>query len=176
MSIIQPVLFKISSLFRCRIINGPEGQPYLERYHLCRLPFGISIYLHRFIKSDPGRGLHNHPWQSAVSWVISGYYQETRMADAKHQNQLIKRKINSGQLNKINGSIFHRIDLTPGKECWSIFMHSRPVNDWGFMQSEKKRFAYHDHNKILQSKSYPNWWETANRPIRQPTMRTPLST
>ncbi|MFT5502951.1 MAG: hypothetical protein ACI8XC_000656 [Gammaproteobacteria bacterium] len=174
MSILKVILYKISAVLRCRVINGPDGQAYLERYHLCRLPFGFSIYLHRFINSDPGRGLHNHPWQSALSWVIYGRYKELRMTDAKHQNQLIERHLKAGQFNVINGSIFHRINLIPGEECWSIFIHSRPVNDWGFIQSGKRRLAYHDHNKVLQTKGNPDWWKTATRPIGEPSMRAPL--
>ena len=82
MNLLSSILFKITSYCRCRIINGPDKKPYLERYHLFKLPVGYQVYLHRFVASDPGRGLHNHPWNRAISLVLAGQYEEIRMASA----------------------------------------------------------------------------------------------
>jgi hypothetical protein len=37
------LLYRISAYCRCRVINGPGQQPYLERYHLLHLPFGYQV-------------------------------------------------------------------------------------------------------------------------------------
>jgi hypothetical protein len=91
MSLLNRLLYRFSAYCRCRVINGPDRQPYLERYHLLRLPFGYRVYLHRFVASDPGRGLHNHPWRHALSLVLCGSYRETRMLGARDGNALHDR-------------------------------------------------------------------------------------
>jgi hypothetical protein len=175
MSIIIRILFKLSSYCRCRIIDGPDQAPYLERYHLLKLPFGCQIYLHRFIASDPGRGLHNHPWESACSFLLCGRYEEIRMADAREGNQLRNQTIKAGSFNWINGSEFHRINLINEIECWTLFIHGTKAKSWGFLEQNQQRYAFHDHQKTLKQPSNSQWWKTVAKPCQCPSMRKPLS-
>ena len=172
MSFTNSLLFKLSAYLRCRVILGPEQQPYLERYHLLQLPFGIHLYLHRFVASDPGRALHNHPWHSALSWVLYGGYEETRLGSAAQKNCLIKRCIRSGRCNYISGDIYHRIDLPKGEHVWTLFVHTASHRSWGFLSTQKRQFSYTDHNQSLKSTSNPLWWKTALRPCQNPHMRS----
>jgi len=176
MSLMNRSLFSISAYLRCRVIRGEQQQPYLERYHLLRLPFGIHIYLHRFVASDPGRALHNHPWRSALSLVLCGEYEETRLGDRKHPNRLVKRKISAGKLNLISGTIYHRINLDPQQEAWTLFIHSASHRSWGFLNTSQRKFCYTDHNQTLQTISNPMWWKTAQRPRQNPAMRSTAAT
>ena len=169
MNWLNQLLYRLSAYCRCRVIDGPDQQSYLERYHLMRLPFNYQIYLHRFVASDPGRGLHNHPWKRAISLLLCGQYRETRMRDARHDNQLQTRTIRAGQLNTINGEMFHRIDIDPNGECWSLFIHGPKAKGWGFLKSQ----VYMDHDELLQQSSNPMWWKHALRPVRNPDMRSP---
>lgn len=175
MSLFSRFLFRLSAYCRCRIINGPDQQAYLERYHLLRLPFGYRVYLHRFVASDPGRSLHNHPWRRAFSMVLSGCYEEIRMLGASNNNSVITRKVRCGNLNYIDGNIFHRINLIDNQECWTLFVHSPSTQPWGFLRQANHRYAFHDHNEILQQASNPQWWKSAGRPFRCPQMRKPLA-
>ncbi len=165
------ILYRVSAYCRCRVINGPDEQPYLERYHLMRLPLGYRVYLHRFVASDPGRGLHNHPWKHALSLLLCGCYRETRMLRADANHALQHRELRAGRLNFISGDVFHRINLPRGAECWSLFVHAPRVNDWGFM---RKR-GYQDHNEVVTQASNPLWWKQALRPVQCPQMRLPAS-
>lgn len=174
MSLMNSVLFRLSSYLRCRVIRGANQQPYLERYHLLRLPFGIHIYLHRFVASDPGRALHNHPWHSALSLVLSGEYEETRLGDGRSNNSLYKRKIRAGHLNFISGRIYHRINLPPGQQAWTLFIHTASHRSWGFLDTQERQFSYTDHNMALKTESNPLWWKTALRPLHDPQMRSSL--
>lgn len=171
MSIIGQILYKISSYCRCRIINGADQTPYLERYHLLKLPFNYQVYLHRFVASDPGRGLHNHPWESAFALILSGKYEEIRMADTSNNYMLKTRVLSSGHFNWINGSVFHRINLIDSKEVWTLFIHGPKARSWGFLQRRKQRYAFHDHDQLITQQSNPLWWKTAVRPLDFPAMR-----
>ncbi|MDJ0880013.1 MAG: hypothetical protein QNJ56_00060 [Gammaproteobacteria bacterium] len=174
MSLINRFLFRISAYLRCRVIRGQNHEPYLERYHLLRLPFGIQVYLHRFVASDPGRALHNHPWHSALSLVLSGQYTETRLGNRQQNYNLHKRLIRAGSLNFIGGSIYHRINLQPGEQAWTLFIHTASQRSWGFLDTRHRQFCYQDHNQVLDTDSNPLWWKTALRPYRDPQMRSAL--
>lgn len=45
-----------------------------------RRPFGLSVYLHCFLRSDDDRALHDHPW-SYVTVLLFGRYEEHRDED-----------------------------------------------------------------------------------------------
>jgi hypothetical protein len=135
MFLFNRLLYKLSAYCRCRVIDGPDQQPYLERYHLLRLPFGYQVYLHRFVASDPGRGLHNHPWKNALSLVLCGSYQETRMLGAGAGNALQQRWLRPGRLNFISGEVFHRINIPENTECWSLFVHAARAKSWASSRS-----------------------------------------
>jgi hypothetical protein len=169
MTLLNSMLYKLSAYCRCRVINGPDHQPYLERYHLLRLPFGYKVYLHRFVASDPGRGLHNHPWKNALSLVLSGSYEEVRMSSAKEDNRVTRRLLRAGRFNSISGSIFHRINIDANQECWSLFVHGPKASSWGFLQ----RQTYQDHSQLVDQASNPLWWKQAARPVHVPEMRLP---
>ena len=168
---INRLLYKLSAYLRCRVIHGPKNEPYLERYHLLGLPFGIHVYLHRFVASDPGRALHNHPWRFALSLLLSGQYQETRLGKGAQRNQLVSRTIRAGRLNLISGRVYHRINLAPEHEAWSLFIHSASHRSWGFLDTRSRQFSYSDHNAVLATTSNPLWWKTAQRPNANPQMR-----
>ena len=170
MNLLNRLLYRLTAYCRCRVISGPDEQPYLERYHLLRLPFGYRIYLHRFVASDPGRGLHNHPWRHAISFLLCGSYQETRMLTAHSDHALQRRWLGAGHLNFISGDVYHRINIAPGSECWSLFLHAPKTRDWGFIRQQQ----YQDHNEVVTQPSNPLWWKQALRPVQCPQMRLPL--
>jgi hypothetical protein len=165
MSLLNRLLYRFSAYCRCRVINGPDRQPYLERYHLLRLPFGYRVYLHRFVASDP----HNHPWRHALSLVLCGSYRETRMLGARDGNALHDRWLRPGRVNFISGEVFHRVNIPRDAECWSLFIHAPRAKSWGFIQQQE----YRDHNEIVAQASNPDWWKQAERPISCPQMRMP---
>jgi len=113
---------------------------YLERYFLFDA-LGVRCYLHRFVGSDPDRGIHNHPWQWALSLVLLGFYQELRRDEARGTVRWF---------NFITSDTLHRVLLPPGRlECWTLFLHSsKKEKRWGFWRDFPTTgtavFSYHD--------------------------------
>lgn len=167
------LLYKLSGLLRCRIIRGNHGEPYLERYHLMRLPGGGGLYLHRFLASDPDRGLHDHPWDRAFGMVLSGGYREQRFARDGDGERVVERLLRPGAVNRIRGEDFHRIVLPAEREAWTVFGHSRKYKDWGFVtldaQGERR---YQPHEKVTNEPDHQLWWRQAPRGRHQ--QRAPL--
>lgn len=165
--IMNRLLYKLSNTLPCKIISDTD-EPYLERYYLTTL-FGVRIYLHRFVGSDPDRGLHDHPWAWGASLILSGWYmEESRSGTRKVQ-----------WFNAFTGDFFHRVVIPEGgpKEVWTLFAHrAGDVKAWGFMRQVGgaaqdtafiwSRYIYPDRVKKLQ------WWRAAplgkNEPLRLP--------
>lgn len=124
------LLYWIAGRLPCRII-ADEGRKYLERYYLCTV-FGVRFYLHRFVGSDPDRGLHDHPWRWACSLILHGWYLE--------QNRYGEKRVR--WFNWLTGESFHRVVL-PGhyadepQPCWTLFFHrANDVKAWGFWRDQ----------------------------------------
>lgn len=121
-------LFWLSGKLPARIIS--DGQvPYLERYYLFTV-LGWRFYLHRFVGSDPDRGLHDHPWPRAFSIVLHGWYYEDRRDG--------RRKVR--WFNSLTGDTFHRVVLPCNYAteqewlCWTLFLHrAGSTKEWGFL-------------------------------------------
>lgn len=157
------MLYWLTGFLPCRIISDGE-RPYLERYFVCRL-FGRNVYIHRFVASDPDRGLHDHPWSWALSIVLAGHYLEERRTGTRTVRWL----------NRITADTFHRVLKPEGAaDVWTLFIHGARSKEWGFLRQEPnapflvwRPFAYPD-----CSNKPGRWWENAPRgrdcPSRQP--------
>ncbi len=152
---IQRLLFAITARLPCRLIDGEHGEPYLERYYLFGA-FGWHAYLHRFVDSDPDRGLHDHPWDRAVSLVLTGGYDEMRPV-AEDPDRTVTRTLRPWRINRLRGTDFHRVVLREGRPAWTLFMHGPRVKGWGFVQHGDYRPMARDGGEFR----HRDWWKDA---------------
>lgn len=153
------ILRAITNSLPCRII-ADKGVPYLERYYLGQA-LGATFYLHRFVGSDPDRGLHDHPWAWARSLILAGWYLE-QTRTGTHPVRWY---------NRLTGDSFHRVILPEGRrEVWTLFWHGPYVKQWGFWRDEhfmNFRAAdvgatWHPHVPAThESTGREQWWKTA---------------
>lgn len=169
MKIIPWLLMLITARLPMRIINDGK-RPYLERYYLGTL-FGWRFYLHRFVGSDPDRGLHDHPWLTAYSLILSGWYWEELRTGTRRVRWL----------NRLTGDTFHRVVLPKYPDydglhergflmveqpCWTLFCHRvARVKPWGFLKPIEGEvdigaqvFIPHQY---LREGNQDQWWLTA---------------
>jgi hypothetical protein len=152
------ILYWLCARLPCRIISDGD-RPYLERYYLFTL-FGVRFYLHRFVASDPDRGLHDHPWPWAFSVILSGWYYEHRRGNFREVRWL----------NLITGDTFHRVIL-PNGPVWILFAHrARRSKEWGFLRAyDPETICYVKHKPGVAEQ----WWKSA--PLgREQERRAPL--
>lgn len=161
---LNTLLYRITGRLPCRIISDGDA-PYLERYYICTL-LGWRFYLHRFVGSDPDRGLHDHPWRKAFSVILSGWYwEETRSGTRKVK-----------WFNSLTGDTFHRVVLPNGWQvhglrftqgplpCWTLFFHTvGNVKPWGFLNPMDtfKDCAVFTPYTYSREGSQKDWWLTA---------------
>jgi hypothetical protein len=165
LSLTESLLLRLSARLPCRIIDGEHGEPYLERYYVVGL-FGWHVYLHRFVDSDPDRGLHDHPWGRAVSLVLAGGYDELRFAwhvgvpkpgARVAEPPIVRRHVRPWRLNLLRGSDYHRVVLREGRPAWTLFLHGPRVKGWGFLRAGRHQPMSRDASEFR----HRDWWRSA---------------
>lgn len=160
------LLYRLAGRLPCRIISD-DGRPYLERYYLATI-LGVRFYLHRFVGSDPARGLHDHPWPWAGSLVLSGFYFEERRGNNPYHMRAVR------WFNWLTGDTFHRVvlhskkplDEGPGEPCWTLFFHrAANVKPWGFLRPRSENYNLtwipHDWDRGGNGSGHQGeWWKT----------------
>lgn len=166
-ALLNALLYWVGGWLRCRLIKVNE-QPYLERYFVGQL-FQRHIYLHRFLASDdPAQGVHDHPWEWSMSFILCGWYIEHR-----RWKQAIKRRFNF-----IGGDHFHRVELPARVYAWSLFIAGppKPGRVWGMLHRVMPRteagwaersiewvFVPYDYGAPGNNPPPGKWWETSPR-------------
>lgn len=97
--------------------------PYLERWWIVPRNEQHNVYLHRILRDDDDRALHDHPWEN-VSYVIAGSYREVTP-----QGMFVRQP---GDVIKRAATALHRLELIDGHPCISLFFTGPKVRDWGF--------------------------------------------
>ena len=110
-----------------QVIGEPDA-PYLHRWFLIPRNRWLNIYLHRFLRSDDPRALHDHPWWFA-SVVLAGDY-----IDVTTTCRRVRRR---GSIAVHRAARRHRVCLLVdqhGREtrCWTVIVTGPHVRQWGF--------------------------------------------
>lgn len=123
-----------------RIIRDPvNGEPYLIRWSI--LP-GLKV--HRILRADHDRDLHDHPWWF-VSLVLWGWYEEeipttftvngsAGFGYAPGDELYVSGQTHTRRIRWFNRKPAvgrHRI-VKVSKHCWTLFINGPRVRQWGF--------------------------------------------
>ena len=122
------------------IMDRVNGEPYLERYYVFlknRRRFPFNIFVHKFLKSDPD-DVHDHPWPYATLILRGGYWEWLPVFDG-HGSKIHEYCVwrGAGSFRFAPANSFHRIELDPAVECWTLFMPGAKQRDWGFLVKNK---------------------------------------
>lgn len=118
------------------VMDRVNNEPYLERYYLFlkdRQRFPFNVFLHKFLKSDPD-DVHDHPWPYATVILKGGYWEWIPQFDSTGEkcNEIAKWR-SPGHFRVCSANSYHRIELDPTVECWTLFMPGPQTRDWGFL-------------------------------------------
>jgi len=92
-----------------RIIGGEEDA-YMKRWFVIPRNRIFNIYLHRFLRSDDDRALHDHPWVN-MSILLEGEYTEHTIKAGGINDRVIRK---SGAFKVRGPRSAHRIELHNG--------------------------------------------------------------
>ena len=122
------------------ILDRQNNEPYLERYYLFlkdRKTFPFNVFLHRFLKSDPGT-VHDHPWSYTTIILKGGYWEWVPTFNA--QGEMNGERVHwrgAGHVRTCGANSYHRIELEPGITPWTLFMPGPQTRDWGFLKNNR---------------------------------------
>jgi hypothetical protein len=124
---------RLARLFQHKVIVNCERDPYLIRWYVLRTRF-LAIFIHKFVRSDEDRALHDHPWNFLVIPIWRGYIEHSQ-----HTSPMVGDTWEvTRRVWPILGTRFrraeyrHRVELIQGKPSWSIFIRFTERRTWGF--------------------------------------------
>ena len=108
---------------------GGEDNPYMLRWFLIPRNRWLNVYLHKFMRDDDDRAMHDHPWWF-VSVMLRGMYIEC----ISPTNAILRR---TGSVALRRATHRHRVELLRNKDgtritCWTLVITGRKVRTWGF--------------------------------------------
>jgi hypothetical protein len=119
------------------LVVGHVSDPYLWRWWLIPRNRFVNVYLHRFMRSDDDRALHDHPWWSFSLCLFGEMLEHTIARGGIHR----KRLIEAGDVRFRSATFAHRLELAPGEICWTLFITGPVMRTWGFHCTD--RWVHH---------------------------------
>lgn len=124
-------------------VVGSADDPYLKRWWLIPRNPVFNVYLHKFLRDDDDRALHDHPWAWCSILLRGCYIEHTIAAGGVH-----RRELRFAPSIKVSGPWrAHRIELMRGpsaiggprtpKPCWTLFITGPRMRAWGFHCAER---------------------------------------
>lgn len=111
------------------VIIGGRADPYLLRWYIIPRNPICNVYVHKFLRSDDDRALHDHPWLFNLSILLEGQYDElTKWAFTRRSAGDWKLRI---------GPAPHRLELVENQSCWTLFITGPRYRNWGFYCPER---------------------------------------
>lgn len=133
-TIIRYIIVFITNFLPVKVIRDDKGRPFLFRYHVFALTKnGPGICFHHFVKSDPDRGYHDHPWSKATSFILCGGYDE-RIYNENNPDGYDTFRRGRWTFNHLKGSgVYHRVMLGEGCDAWTLFFFRKRSKTWGMI-------------------------------------------
>lgn len=125
---------------RKRIIRARDGTiDYMYRYYLVFVPSAkkedyddqknhkpFNAMIHNFRASDDPI-LHNHPWPWCTIILKGGYWEHLKDGSRNWRAP--------GSIVFRSADTYHWVELEPGIYPWTLFMHGKRCNKWGFWEN-----------------------------------------
>jgi hypothetical protein len=118
---------RIAERRRPEFVIGSPDAPYLLRWWLLPRNRVFNIYLHRILRNDDDRALHDHPWWN-LSYLLSGSYTEHVIEQGGVHKALVRAE---RSMTFRRASRAHRLELHDGP-AWSLFFTGPVIREWGF--------------------------------------------
>lgn len=135
-------------------LSHERGEPVASKH--------FKVYVHKFLRSDDDRALHDHPWWF-VSLVLRGSYLEyTPGCGLPHLRK-------PGSIAYREATTRHRVSLVNGwgrdhrtygpQPCWTLIVTGPKVRDWGFWCPATGMAGYMGRAFGVGVERFVPWWE-----------------
>lgn len=124
------------------VILGEADDPYMLRWWVIPRNRFFNIYLHKFMRSDDDRALHDHPWASMSLLLTGSYFEEmpVNMHRWVHHGNRETYKVLRRPFRPIfrGPKAIHRVELKFDVvtyrpiPVWTLFITGPRCRSWGF--------------------------------------------
>jgi hypothetical protein len=117
------------------VIGGADN-PYLLRWWLIPRNRFCNVYLHRFLRSDDDRALHDHPWCNLSVLLDGAYYEHLPQGlRMRHPGQVVCRRPTARhRVELVRQYLYSVEDRSHSRELpvLTLFVTGPKVREWGF--------------------------------------------
>lgn len=117
-------------------IGGKEN-PYLLRWWVIPRNRFFNVYLHKFLRDDDDRALHDHPWVSLSIVLRGGYFEHMpfRFAYRPVGSIVFRRSTAAHRIRLDTKAVYDRDGNYVGTRsvpAWTLFITGPRIREWGF--------------------------------------------
>jgi len=142
------IQYLLDKIFPKKEICNHVGDTYMHRWYVFKSKW-FSVFIHKFVRSDFDRALHDHPWPFIVIPIWRGYIEHYQpiVGGTRFNCQRVVYPIFGTRYRK--ATFRHRVELHTRFEdialqyggsvmipfmqpAWSIFIHFKRRRSWGF--------------------------------------------
>lgn len=113
-------------------IIGDAADPYMLRWYVIPRNLLFNVYLHRLVRSDDARALHDHPWINMSILLDNSYIEHTIAAGGVHYQKVYS----AGDWRLRTPRSAHRLEINREEPVLSLFITGPRVREWGFHCAE----------------------------------------
>jgi hypothetical protein len=116
---------------------GGEENPYCLRWWVIPRNRLFNIYLHKFLRDDEDRALHDHPWPNCSIPLVNGYMEvmfewQPEGVVGRVLPPLVRLERKVGSITFRRAATAHRVEVMYGP-AWSLFITGPVIRNWGFV-------------------------------------------
>lgn len=125
----KPSKFSFLKVFTVKAQGSEEI--YLWRLRIFETPW-FGILLHKIMRPDPDRHMHDHPWPF-FSFILRGAYAEQLVAEPAWNKTPCKFDYGRRWWNSKKADAGHKITILEfGKPVWTLVFRGKRCRTWGF--------------------------------------------
>jgi hypothetical protein len=109
-------------------VIGGHDDPYMLRWYLIPRNRRLNIYLHKFLRDDEDRALHDHPWWF-VSLMLKGRYIEITPDGTNFRGPFSIAFRRATHQHRV---VLYGDPLGQKDPCWTLIVTGRKKRTWGF--------------------------------------------
>ena len=108
-------------------------EPWLNRLWQSQDRALENAYVHRFLRSDEDRALHDHPWAWVTVLLDGSYWEHVPAAPDHPAGPTVRRRRTAGDIVVRRDAAYpHRIELDQGRPVTTLFLTAVKSREWGF--------------------------------------------
>lgn len=120
----------LSAIFPYKVIINCDHDPYLVRWYVFKTKW-VTLFIHKFIRSDEDRALHDHPWAFLVIPIWRGYYEHSECraeyCDWPNGYYKIRQRVLPILGTRYRPALYkHRVELLGGWKRETLTVHPSP--------------------------------------------------